>query len=270
MPSSSNSPNSSGSRYIVWRTLLVLFLSILFVIPVTIFLNDNRIANTPIWPLPEDPVDARKARLINHLLPAIQQNNRVLLKQRNKVARLLERAKEQKSWRKRDIKWLTQQGERYRLPASQSPDTPPDIAWLTLLLRRVDMIPADLALAQAALESAWGESRFAIEGSNYFGQWCFSDGCGMVPAQRPAGASYEVETFDSINDSVERYMLNLNSHPRYSELRQLRESARKEMRAIDGQELAAGLHGYSAIGNTYIRTLRAMIRANDFSRFNSQ
>jgi Bax protein len=138
---------------------------------------------------------------------------------------------------------------------------------MTILLRRLDIIPADLALAQAAMESAWGRSRFAREGNNYFGQWCFSKGCGIVPEKRPAGARYEVQRFDSPAESVAGYMRNLNSHPRYTELRLIREKARAESADISGQQLAGGLHGYSAIGDTYIRTLRVLIRANQFERF---
>lgn len=249
--------------YFVWRAILIVFLSALFIAPWAIFWHQSHQAALPIYPIPEDATEARKAHLVNNLLPAIQHNNRALLKQREKAQKLLTRAENNKDLRKRDLQWLSQQGKRYRLPETDSPD----IEWLNLLLRRLDIIPADLALAQAALESAWGNSRFAIEGNNYFGQWCFSLGCGIVPAKRPAGSSYEVEVFDSIEDSVQRYMLNLNSHPRYTQLRLLREAERKQQRPVDGQELAAGLHGYSAIGDTYIRTLRALIRANDFQRF---
>lgn len=243
----------------------MLFLSTLLITPWAIFLQRNHQASLPIYPIPEDATEARKARMVNNLLPAIQRNNRALLKQREEAHKLFARAENNRDLRKRELKWLSQQGKRYRLPETDAPD----IEWLRLLLRRLDIIPADLALAQAAMESAWGKSRFATQGNNYFGQWCFSRGCGIVPGERPAGASYEVETFDSVEESVQRYMLNLNSHPRYTQLRLLREAERKEQRPVDGQELAAGLHGYSAIGDTYIRTLRALIRANDFQRFDN-
>lgn len=249
--------------YFIWRAILILFLSALLIAPWAIFWQQRYQAALPIYPIPEDATEARKAHLVNNLLPAIQHNNRTLLKQREKAQKLLTNLENDKELRKRDLKWLNQQGKRYRLPETEAPDS----EWLNLLLRRLDIIPADLALAQAAMESAWGNSRFAKEGNNYFGQWCFSRGCGIVPAKRPAGASYEVETFGSIEDSVQGYMLNLNSHPRYVQLRLLREAARKQQRPVDGQVLAGGLHGYSAIGDTYIRTLRALIRANDFQRF---
>ena len=219
----------------------------------------------PISPLPEDPIELRKANLINHLLSAIQNNNRSLLKQRKRAVRILANISNAKKPSHFDLKWLAKMGKRYRLPEQD-----PDEAWMHLLLRRLDIIPADLALAQAAMESAWGESRFANEGNNFFGEWCFKEGCGIVPAARPAGATYEVATFESVEDSVRGYMLNLNRHPRYTQLRIIRESARQAGQDITGEALAKGLHGYSAIGDTYIRTIRALIRANDFDRFPSR
>lgn len=219
----------------------------------------------PVWPIPDDPTEARKARLVNTLLPLIQDNNRDLLKKRARALDIMARVQSGDTLSQRDRDWLTRTGKRYRLPETDTFDED----WMTILLRRLDIIPADLALAQAAMESAWGESRFAQEGNNYFGQWCFTEGCGLVPAKRPAGARYEVQQFESPAESVAGYMRNLNSHPRYTELRLMRERARANDAPVSGHELAGGLHGYSAIGDTYIRTLRIVMRANQFDRFDS-
>jgi len=246
-----------------WRLLLTLAVLILATVTITI-LWQRPGEPPPIWPLPEDPTEARKAKLVNALLPAIQKNNRRLMRNREYALSLRDKLNNDKPFDDNDLKWLASMGKRYRLPQQA-----PDAAWMDLLLRRLDIIPADLALAQAAMESAWGTSRFAEEGNNYFGQWCFKKGCGLVPAQRPTGASYEVASFDDIEDSVRGYMRNLNSHPRYTQLRILREQARNQNRPPTGRELAAGLHGYSAIGDTYIKTLRALIRANRFDQFDS-
>ena len=137
------------------------------------------------------------------------------------------------------------------------------------MLRRIDIVPADLALAQAALESAWGRSRFAKEGNNYFGHWCFVKGCGLVPQDRPQGARHEVARFSSAAESVRRYMHNLNSHPRYTELRLIREQSRDQNEPFTGSDLAAGLEGYSELGDEYIDMVRGLIRHNRFDRFPS-
>ena len=87
------------------------------------------------------------------------------------------------------------------------------------LMRRVDEIPASLVLAQAANESAWGTSRFTLEGNNIFGQWCYTPGCGIVPNRRISGATHEVQKFDSIAGAIESYFININSNSAYRYLR---------------------------------------------------
>lgn len=253
------------ARKFVWRVALVLTLATTISTAAWLFQSYRNRPPPPIWPIPEDPTEARKANMINTLLPLIQKNNRRLLEQRKYATELQEKVLNNVTLDSSDTKWLTSMGKRYRLSETESYDQ----KWMSILLRRLDIIPADLALAQAAMESAWGESRFAQEGNNFFGQWCFQEGCGIVPSKRPADATYEVKSFDSPADSVRLYMRNLNSHPRYAQLRIIRERARANSEDIDGQALAAGLHGYSAIGDTYIHTLRALIRANHFQQFPS-
>lgn len=219
----------------------------------------------PIWPLPDDETALRKAQLINLLLPPIQASNRELLALRSEAEAIHQRFRARRLTTA-DFEWLVSHARQYRLEAPASPAALTE-DWFTTLLRRIDMVPASLALAQAAIESAWGTSRFAEEGNNYFGQWCFSVGCGMVPARRPAGARYEVQLFASPDEAVRRYMLNLNSHPRYRHMRLLREQARAQEKPISGHTLAAGLDGYAEIGGEYISRIRAVIRSNDFRRF---
>ena len=220
----------------------------------------------PIWPIPEDETAARKALFINMMLPAVQASNRELLAEREQAQAILERRQRGAQVTESEYTWLTAQASRYRLSL---PEENEDITegWLNTLLRRVDIVPADLALAQGALESAWGTSRFAEEANNYFGQWCFSKGCGVVPAKRPLGARYEVERFDSLEAAVSSYMRNLNSHPAYRELRALRERQRREGIAPSGHVMAAGLSNYAEIGDTYIGHIRSVIRANNLSEF---
>lgn len=130
------------------------------------------------------------------------------------------------------------------------------------LLSRLDIVPASLALAQAAEESGWATSRFAQEGNAFFGQWDFS-GKGMKPKQqREQLGNYGVARFDSPLDSVEAYMFNLNTNAAYQNLRNLRNEMRKNNRQITGYELAGTLDKYSERGEAYISGLRLMIRYN--------
>ena len=131
-----------------------------------------------------------------------------------------------------------------------------------VLLRRADIVPASLAIAQAANESAWGTSRFAKLGNNFFGQWCFSKGCGIVPKSRDTNKNHEVADFRSPADSVESYMLNLNTHDAYKPLRKIRQSLREEDKAVTGVALSYGLGKYSERGDEYGKEIREMISFN--------
>jgi Bax protein len=141
------------------------------------------------------------------------------------------------------------------------------VAFFRLMFRRVDTIPASLVLAQAANESAWGTSRFAVEGNNLFGQWCFTKGCGLIPAGRSEGARHEVKVFDSVAESVAAYLRNLNTHHQYNSLRSIREELRFLKTPIDSTYLAWGLEGYSIRGVHYIRELIDMIQYNRLKSF---
>lgn len=130
------------------------------------------------------------------------------------------------------------------------------------LLSRVDILPPSLVLAQAAEESGWGCSRFTIEGNSFFGQWDFS-GNGMVPAQqRKELGNYGIARFESPLASVEGYMLNINTHQAYQNLRDLRASLRANNKRLTGVALAGTLDKYSERGQTYIDAIRALIRFN--------
>lgn len=132
-------------------------------------------------------------------------------------------------------------------------------------LKQVNIIPASLTLAQAANESAWGTSRFARKANNYFGQWCFTKGCGIVPKKRSGNAQHEVQSFKYVYDSVKSYVRNLNSHPAYKELRDIRN---KE--GFSGKKLAKGLSKYSERGEHYIKEIQSMISYNKLQKYDQK
>ncbi|MFL1404346.1 glucosaminidase domain-containing protein [Marinobacter sp. M1N3S26] len=222
----------------------------------------------PRWildPLPDfhlyQDVTEKKAAFFSYLYSrTLLVNSRILL-QRQHLLDL--QVKETLS--ENDIEWLAKQAERLRVDQETGSDE-----MFRRLLRRLDTIPPSLVLAQAANESAWGTSRFARQGNNLFGQWCFSPGCGLVPLSRPEGANYEVARFRSAYHSVRAYVQNLNRHPAYHELRVLREKAHQSGGYPTGSELAAGLGDYSERGHEYIRELRSMIRYNNLVWYDQQ
>ncbi len=134
----------------------------------------------------------------------------------------------------------------YRIPRNDLPI----VDMVEELLLRVDIIPPSLALAQAATESAWGTSRFAKEGNNIFGQWCFDEGCGLIPGRRSDDASHEVRAFASVDAAVKAYYRNLNSNPTYEYFRELR----AHMRLHDK---LTGLPGVLRVQSSFaLRTVR--------------
>lgn len=137
----------------------------------------------------------------------------------------------------------------------------------TVLLRRVDAIPPSLALAQAANESAWGTSRFAVQANNFFGQWCFKKGCGVVPNKRDENKVHEVADFRTPEDSVKSYMMNLNTHDAYRDLRRIRQAQRLQKVPLSGLTLSQGLLNYSERKEEYVKEINAMIRFNKLQRF---
>ncbi len=135
------------------------------------------------------------------------------------------------------------------------------------LLRRVDIIPPSLALAQSAEESGWGTSRFAREGNALFGQRVFRGAKGIVPKQRGKGQTYKVRAFDHLIDGVKSYARNLNTHAAYGKFRAMRADLRKKGKALNGYVLADALTAYSERGRAYVKTIRAIIRVNGLDEF---
>ncbi|MCK4674724.1 MAG: glucosaminidase domain-containing protein [Gammaproteobacteria bacterium] len=130
------------------------------------------------------------------------------------------------------------------------------------LLERVDTVALELALAQSAIESAWGQSRFAIQGNNFFGQWCYQKGCGIVPESRDKGTTHEVARFTSVNKSVRSYLKMINTGRVYASLRKARKKDRAAGRQPNAIAQAGGLVKYSQRREKYVKEIRSMIRVN--------
>ncbi len=142
---------------------------------------------------------------------------------------------------------------------------PGDPALHAALRLRVDVVPVELMLAQAANESGWGDSRFAREGNNLFGLWTYQPGNGIVPASRPEGETYAVRRYDTLRESVRSHIFNLNIGHAYEDLRAMRAAMRESGEELDAMALAGGLERYSIRGQEYIDEIRAIIRFNDLT-----
>ncbi len=197
----------------------------------------------------------RKTAFFNYMSQLVKINNQTILNQREKLKNYREQANDLWWWQHNYVVNRAQEYGIELFDVANSND------W-DKLLNRVDIVPASMALAQSANESAWGTSRFAVKGHNYFGQWCYKKGCGFVPKQRNAGAVHEVAKFASPMGSVKSYMQNINTHLAYKSLRQLRQNLRAQNKTITGLALADGLIQYSEKRQVYVDEIKQMIRYN--------
>lgn len=192
-----------------------------------------------------------KRTFFQFMKPIVERENKLVMQDRQHLLAW----QKNKDFEAGDLKPIAQ---RYRVQWNGKAD---GRFWRSIL-DRVDEIPLELALLQAANESSWGNSRFARQANNYFGQWCFRQGCGLVPLRRNAGATHEVQYFSSADLSVRAYLFNLNTSPSYKLFRNLRRALRRQDKPLDAEFLAIGLKGYSERGMHYVRIIQSMVRSN--------
>ena len=137
---------------------------------------------------------------------------------------------------------------------------------LNELLVRMDIIPTSIALAQAAKESGWGTSRFALEGNAIFGQWTWS-GQGIAPLDRESNKNHKILKSPILRASVKAYQNNLNTHKSYTKFRQKRNNLREKKKNIAGLELTETLNNYAQTGSEYTKILNQIIRQNRLTDF---
>jgi Bax protein len=199
----------------------------------------------------------KKTAFFNYLLPAVDAQNDYILKVRDYLQGLRAKNVADEALSDEQISQLAWLSEEYRVDEKLTTQQQ-----LDALLKKIDIIPAPLVLVQSANESAWGTSRFAVEGYNFFGMWCFVENCGFVPKKRNAGATHEVAKYDDLSTAMYAYMRNLNRHPAFAELRSIRAKLRNTGQVISATKLVDGLGKYSERGKEYIKELQNMIRLN--------
>ena len=203
-------------------------------------------------------VAEKKLAFFNFLRPVVEAENGKVRRHRQRMLALREMLNDGQTVPDGELLWLEQLAKAYNLDTEAMDE---EKLWL-LLKRRVDVVPYRLALAQAANESNWGTSRFAREGLNLFGMWCFTPGCGLVPLKRVEGLTHEVARYASVNDSVAAYIRSINRVHMYTPLRILRRDIRKRGEKPTALELAQELSGYSERGEGYVKDIQEMVRSN--------
>jgi Bax protein len=134
------------------------------------------------------------------------------------------------------------------------------------LIEKIDIVPTSIALAQAAKESGWGTSRFALEGNAIFGQWTFN-GVGIEPLEKDDDKTHKILKFPILRASVKAYITNLNTHPSYKGFREKRQEARDRNKKPSGIDLIDELESYAETGKEYTKILKQIIEQNNLEEF---
>ena len=200
-----------------------------------------------------DNIGDRKKLFIKVILPLVIYENNKILEDRN----YLNQISSEKSLSEQETVWLNKKLKEYKVKAGDIEE----------LKKRMDVIPPSLAIAQAAYETGWGTSRFAMEGNSLYGARTWKKGKGIVPNDRGEEQKFEVLSFKIIRASISSYKKNLNTHQSYNEFRKARAIQRKEKNRVFGLELSQYLNKYSEIGDVYVQRLKKIIEQNSLTDF---
>ena len=194
----------------------------------------------------------KKETFIQIVLPLIVAENEKILADRKKLKKIYKK----KNTTDLEKQWLRQKLLEYKVKKGNMEE----------LLLRTDIIPTSIALAQAAKESGWGTSRFALEGNAIFGQWTWS-GNGIAPLDRESNKNHKILKFPILRASVKAYQNNLNTHKSYTKFREKRSDMRIKNKYISGLELTETLKNYAQTGSEYTKILNQIIRQNRLTDF---
>lgn len=200
-------------------------------------------------------VSEKKRQFFNFLAPAIERENHQLLAQRTQL--LILQSKVLTNMDEVDINLINKLAKMYKLKKNLTIEQQ-----INELIICIDEVPEALVLVQAANESAWGTSRFARIGLNFFGIWCYQPKCGMIPNGRSGNDKHEVAAFKSVDQAVQHYFYNINTHAAYKIFREIRRQLRAENHPLKADILASGLLAYSSRGENYVLEITKMIEQN--------
>ena len=226
-------------------------------------LLSNQSANLIIFSsLPKDfmeiqPIIERKRLFINTLIPIIYSENLQILNDRKKILDWWRESDGENFSRDFWPQWLFELSEKYGSNDSN----------LGNLLVRVDIIPISLALAQAAIESGWGTSRYSREGNAVFGQYTFDESKGLKPKDRNKNDEFFIKKFSNLSESVRSYLKNINTHLAYADFREERKKLRMSGENLSGYKLVNFLKDYSERREFYIKDVKEIMTSNNFKKY---
>ena len=199
-----------------------------------------------------ESVKKRKEFFIQIVLPLILEENKNIKLDRKRLFSIINKSNNSKS----EKLWLEKKYKQYGIPSRD----------LSILKRRMDIVPVSLALAQAAKETGWGTSRFAQQGNALFGQWTWS-GEGLKPKDAEKNEGHKVMKFNVLQASVRAYQRNINTHSSYEDFRLARAKLRDLGEPLDSMILSEYLDKYAETGNEYVKVLQKIIQQNNLKDF---
>jgi uncharacterized FlgJ-related protein len=210
----------------------------------------------------ETTVENKKRLFFRGLAPLILRANELITIDRTRLERVRSSFIQNSSISEEDQNWTEKLAQLYKVKLNENQI---HASTLDELWTKVDIVPVSLAMAQAAEESGWGTSRFAAEGNAVYGQWTWGENSIVPEQQRKELGNYGIASFETLQQSVSAYMLNLNTHNAYESLRTKRSELRKKNEKITGHILAGQLTKYSEQGEEYVEGLRSLMEYNRLS-----
>jgi len=210
----------------------------------------------------EITVENKKRLFFRGLAPLILRANELIMMDRNRLGDIRSSLNQNTPIGEKDQKWMLKLAKLYKV--NSVPDQVTE-SLIEELWEKVDIVPVSLALAQAAEESGWGTSRFAAEGNAVYGQWTWGKNAITPEQQRKELGNYGIASFETLQQSICAYMVNLNTHNAYASLRNKRAELRAKDQKIAGNILAGQLTKYSERGEEYVRGLRSLMEYNRLS-----
>ncbi len=193
------------------------------------------------------PVKEKKEKFIDIVLPSILIANFKIKSKRTKVIKIRKKLEKGEKLTYSEKRFLSDILREYKT------DT------LEELLKRLNIVPVSMALAQAAIESGWGSSRFFTEGNNVYGMWTFKkDRKNKLKAKNNR---VYLKTYPDILTSVEDYIYSLNVSWAYEKLRFVR------LKSYDPMILSNYLEKYSILRKKYVKRVKTVIMENNLEKY---
>lgn len=192
------------------------------------------------------PFHEAKAKFISATLPSILVAKHQIHNRRSKIIKL----QNKNIWNQYDSAYYFEMKRRYKAKNIED------------LLGRLVTLPNSIVLAQAAIETGWGESRFFVQASNLFGIWSFDSKESRIAAgKNRSDKIIFLRSYDDMSRSIADYFEVLARHHAYKSLRNAR------LKTSNPYSLIPHLRNYSERKTWYTRQLKKVIRQNNLTRY---